>query len=75
MILGSWMGKKKQTAAKRSNTRDIPALSFRATIAPSSIDAEKRTFDVVWTTGARVLRGWFDQFWEELSLDPEHVRM
>lgn len=73
------MGKKKQKAAERSDTarnmRDIPALSFRAEIAPSSIDADQRTFDVVWTTGARVLRGFFDRFWEELSLDPEHVRM
>ena len=69
------MGKKKQTAAKRSNTRDIPALAFRADVVSSSIDSKKRTFDVTWTTGARVKRGWFDEFWEELSLDPAHVRM
>lgn len=56
-------------------TRAIPALSLRATIQPKSVDAEKRTFEVVWTTGERVLRGFWDSYWEELSLDPRHVRM
>lgn len=39
--------------------------------------AEVRTADLIWTTGARVLRyDWFDgPYWEELSLDPAHVRM
>ncbi len=50
-------------------------MSLRADVVPSSLDAEKRTVDVVWTTGARVMRGFFDQYWEELSLDPKHVRM
>ena len=31
--------------------------------------------DLVWSTGARVKRGWFEEWWEELSLDPKHVRM
>jgi HK97 family phage prohead protease len=56
-------------------TRDIPPLHLRAAVRPGSIDAEKRTAEVVWTTGAAVLRGFFDKFWEELSLDPAHVRM
>jgi hypothetical protein len=57
--------------------RNIPALTLRAEVVPDSIDPEKRTADVVWTTGARVLRQpWFDEpFLEELSLDPKHVRM
>ncbi len=58
-------------------TRDVPPLSLRAEVRPGSVDVEKRTVDVVWTTGARVLRGgfWTDPFYEELSLEPGHVRM
>jgi len=56
-------------------TREIPALEIRAAVRPGSINTEKRTVDVVWSTGARVLRGFYDRFWEELSLDPKHVRM
>jgi hypothetical protein len=58
-----------------SATREIGPLSLRAEIAPSTIDLAKRTVQVVWTTGAPVLRGYFDRFYEELSLDPAHVRM
>lgn len=49
----------------------------RASIAPSSIDAEARTADVIWTTGARVRRSGFltEPYVEELSLDPAHVDM
>jgi len=50
-------------------------LTFRAAIQPATVDVENRTVEVVWTTGARVLRGFFDRYWEELSLDPEHVRL
>jgi HK97 family phage prohead protease len=53
----------------------LPALNFRAAFEPSSLNREARTVDLVWTTGARVLRGFWDRFWEELSLDPKHVRM
>lgn len=48
---------------------------MRADVVPSTLDDAKRTVQVTWTTGARVLRGFFDQYWEELSLDPKHVRM
>ncbi len=49
----------------------------RATVAPASIDAEHRTAEVVWSTGARVLRAPFfgEKFYEELSLSPGHVRL
>ncbi len=57
------------------STRDCPPLSLRAAVAPDSIDPEKRTVEVVWTTGARVLRGFWETWYEELSLDPAHVRM
>lgn len=50
---------------------------MRAAFAPATMDTEKRTADMTWTTGARVKRTpWFDEpFYEELSLDPAHVRM
>lgn len=58
-------------------TRDIPQLTLRAQFDLSTLDVEKRTVDLVWTTGAPVLRGGFltEPYWEELSLDPKHVRM
>ncbi len=56
-------------------TRDVPALSCRAEVG--AVNEDKRTVDVVWTTGAKVLRSSYyeGQFYEELSLDPKHVRM
>lgn len=55
--------------------RNIPSLTLRALLAPDSVNLEARTVDVTWTTGAKVLRGYYDQFYEELSLDPKHVRL
>jgi hypothetical protein len=65
------------TVPQQTQTREVGPLSTRADIVPSSIDDKARTVDVVWTTGAPVLRhSWFDgSFYEELSLDPKHVRM
>lgn len=63
-------------AQQRTVTRDMPKLDFRASFEPSTVDVEKRTVEVVWTTGAAVLRrGWDGSYFEELSLDPKHVRM
>lgn len=60
----------------RSTVTEIPARIHRAAeLRAASIDAEARTVEVIWTTGARVLRGFFETFYEELSLDPKHVRM
>lgn len=57
-------------------TVNLPALITReATFVPKSVDEEARTVEIVWTTGARVLRGFYDRYYEELSLDPKHVRM
>jgi hypothetical protein len=56
-------------------TTQLPPFAMRAAVSPDTFDAEKRTVDVVWTTGAKVLRGYFDKLYEELSLDPKHVRM
>ncbi len=41
----------------------------------STLDTEKRTVQLIWTTGARVRRGVYEPYFEELSLDPKHVRM
>jgi len=62
---------------KRGATRDVPLLDLRATFEPATLNVDKRTVDLVWTTGAAVLRGglWSDPYYEELSLDPKHVRM
>lgn len=65
--------------AKRIVTRtaEIPLLDLRASFVPSTVDADRRTVELTWTTGAAVLRGGFftDPFYEELSLDPAHVKM
>jgi HK97 family phage prohead protease len=63
------------TPALRTVNRDIPNLSFRAEVSPSTIDVDKRTVELIWTTGARVLRGFWEPYYEELSLDAKHVRM
>ena len=70
---GMKMGR--QTHAGADQARDVPPLSLRAQFQPKTLNDEARTVELVWTTGARVLRGFFETFWEELSLDPKHVRM
>lgn len=45
---------------------------IRALVAPDTLDIEARTVDLVWSTGARVMRG---DYYEELSMDPTAVRM
>lgn len=59
----------------REATTQLPQLTRAATFRPKSVNEEARTVELVWTTGARVMRGYYDRFWEELSLDPKHVRM
>lgn len=55
----------------------IPDLSFRAAVEPQSINHERRTVDVIWSSGAGVLRDHrdFGVFLERLSLHPAHVRL
>lgn len=54
-------------------------MAIETRLAPiGTVDAERRTADVVWSTGAAVRRyDWWNERWyrEELSLDPAHVRM
>jgi hypothetical protein len=58
-----------------NRTREMGPLTLRADFAPSTLDAEKRTVQLTWTTGARVKRGYWESYHEDLSLDPKHVRM
>lgn len=63
-------------ATKRTQrTVDLPQLQMRAAFTPETLNAEKRTVQITWTTGVRVLRGYYDKYYEELSLNPSHVRM
>lgn len=60
----------------RSEVLQMPMLTRLAPV--STINAETRTAEMVWTTGAGVQRyDWYnDRYYiEELSLDPAHVRM
>jgi hypothetical protein len=55
----------------------IPQLNMRAQFQPATIDKEKRTVEMVWTTGAPVMRyPYFEEpFLETLSMDPAAIRM
>lgn len=62
-------------SATNQKVVQLPRAMHRAAIVSKSFDAEKRTVDVVWTTGARGPRFDWDigRYYEELSLDPAHV--
>lgn len=55
------------------------SLPLQTRLAPvGSVNAEARTFECVWTSGAPVRRfDWvsWSYYMEELSLDPAHIRM
>ena len=54
----------------------LPMMTRVATFEPKTINKEKRTVDVIFTKGARVLRhGFFESFFEELGLKKGEVRM
>ncbi len=55
--------------------QQLPKLYHRAAISPNSYNKEKRTIEVVFSTGAEVERGFFSTFYESLSLEPGHVRL
>lgn len=55
-------------------TIQLDPLTVRAPVR--SVDTDRRTVDVVMSTGSRVLRsGWDGSFYEELSLEKKHVRL
>lgn len=58
-------------------TVQLPRAQVRAAFVPGSFNAEKRTVDVVWSTGARGARFDWDigRYYEELSMLPEHVKL
>ena len=54
----------------------IEILTRAAVFEPSTFNEEKRTIEVVFTTGAAVLRNdWEGSFQEQLSTDPEAVNL
>jgi len=63
-------------SAQVAELRNMP---LQTRIVPvSTVNAEARTFETVWTTGAQVRRfDWatWSPYIEELSLDPAHIRM
>lgn len=52
-------------------------LTMRASFEPSTLDREARTVELVWSVGHKGLRRsyWDGDYYEELSMDPAHVRM
>lgn len=52
----------------------LPISQIRAAVSESSVNDEARTVDLTWTTGAKGLRrDWGGAYYEELSLDANHV--
>src|SRR5512133_3790184 len=69
--------RQEEPGATEENVIDLP-LQTRADVRlqPDTIDAEARTVEVVWSTGATVRRRdlWTGKRYDEvLSLDPRHV--
>lgn len=64
-------------AVANQKTVQLPRAQVRAAFVPGSFNAEKRTVEVVWSTGARGPRFDWDigRYYEELSLAPEHVSL
>ncbi len=65
-----------QPTETRSEVRNLPLQTRQAPV--TGVDEAARTFEFTFTAGTRVKR--FDYFswsyyWEELSLDPAHVRL
>jgi phage major head subunit gpT-like protein len=57
---------------------DLPPLSIRAEVAPSTVNEDDRSVELVFSTGAAVERyDWATgtRYLETLSLDPEHVKL
>jgi hypothetical protein len=66
----------KRKTDKAPARADLPLQVRSAAVAPASVQAEARTVDVVWSTGATVRRyDWYrERYYDEaLSLDPAHV--
>lgn len=55
--------------------RQLPKLNTLARMSPSSLNDEERTVEIVITTDEPALMGFWEQYLEILSMDPEHVRL
>jgi hypothetical protein len=55
----------------------LPMFDVRAQFQPATVNKEARTAELVWSTGARVLRSsfWDGPYFEELSMDAGAIRM
>jgi hypothetical protein len=62
---------------KTIQRHQMPILDRSASFVPETLNAEDRTVEVVWSTGARVRRSsWFSgDYHEELSMQHSHVRL
>jgi hypothetical protein len=59
---------------QRKIKQKLPMNQLRAAVSEPTINEEKRTVDLTWTTGSKGLRHtFFGRYYEELSLDPSHV--
>ncbi len=58
-------------------TMQFPQMDRELRFEPSTFNAESRTVEVVWSTGARVVRRPFfgEPFVEELGMDDDNVRL
>lgn len=56
---------------------ELPRHLLRASVEPSTLDADARTIDLIWYTGASIYRYSWDEGVYELtfSMDPKAVRM
>jgi Caudovirus prohead serine protease len=60
----------------KNHSVHLPVMQMRADIGPQSINKDQRTVEIVWSTGKKGLRStWDGSYYEELSMDPSHVRM
>src|SRR5207237_3905276 len=72
----SWQAESAPVQDQQPTTITLPPLSFRAELG--TVNAEARTVDVIFTTGAPVTRfDWMSEtrYVETLSMDPAHVRL
>lgn len=63
-----------KTKTRKTN---LPLFDMRAGFVPSTFNKEKRTVDVIFSTGAKVLRSpWFGEpYYEELEISKNAMRM
>ena len=58
-------------------TVSLPTMTRAVPVVAKSVNREERTFEIVWTTGARVRRDsfWDGPYYEELGIKKGEVRM